>query len=82
MNGCPAQGLRVWKERKSVRKQGGEVQSWERRSQLLGSHGVVTQGPSQSPGPCLLGPVLAKGSPGLGGGHGGWPAGSCPRTAA
>ena len=38
VNGCPTPGLRVWKEeRRYVGKQEGEVQSWGRRSQHLGS---------------------------------------------
>lgn len=40
-------------ERKCVRKQGGEVQSWREGASIWAPTGAVTQGPSQSPGPCL-----------------------------
>lgn len=43
-----------------MRKQGGEVQSWERRSQLLGSHGVVTRAPPRAQGPVCWGRCWPK----------------------
>lgn len=75
---APPQGLRFWKkERKCVGKQEGEVQSWERRSQHLGSsrgghlrpdtvflESLTSSFQRKSPA-CQLEPVLAKHTPGL-----------------